>query len=311
MGRPALAASRAVEILALLAARPTQSFTLTEIAGQLDLSPASCHALMKVLSEAGYVSRHPAHKSYELGPALVAIGHAALERHRAIDLARDEVRRLADDLHIEAIASAPIGSELIVLARAGRPRHLELLPRIGQRLPIVPPIGAVFIAWEPEVQIESWLDRSDATGRDRAQLRKRLGQIRDRGYEIVLESPTRDRIAEVLTSLAISPHAGDARASLAGLISVLLHEEHYPLAINDNDDYDVNYCMAPAFGPRGQVVLGLTLLGFPNKLSGAELRKYADALVRCARLITLSSDGMLPVAPPRAATKRISAKSNA
>ena len=122
MGRPALAAGRAIEILTFLAARPTESFTLTEIAEQLDLSLASCHASMKVLSDAGYVSRHPVHKSYELGPALVAVGHAALERHRAIDLARDEVRRLADDLGLEAIASVPIGDDLVVLARAGRSR---------------------------------------------------------------------------------------------------------------------------------------------------------------------------------------------
>src|SRR3954453_13349657 len=157
MGRPALAATRAVEILTLLAARPNQALTLTEIAVQLDLSLASCHALMRVLEDAGYVSRHPVNRSYDLGTALVALGHAALEHHRAIDLARDEVRRLADELGIEAVASAPIARDLIVLARAGRPGSWDLLPRIGQRLPLPPPIGAVFVAWDTEAAATDWI----------------------------------------------------------------------------------------------------------------------------------------------------------
>jgi DNA-binding IclR family transcriptional regulator len=294
MGRPALAASRAIEILTLLAARPTQSFTLTEIGDQLDLNLASCHALMKVLSEAGYVSRHPANKSYELGPALVAMGHAALERHRAIDVARDEVRRLAGELDLEAVASAPIGQELIVLARAGRPRYLDLLPRIAQRVPLAPPIGAVFVAWSEPPQIADWLDRSQPSERDRAELERLLGSVRESGYEIALETPTRNRIAEVLTELAMHPHASKARSTLAGLIGALLHEQYHPALLVDDQFYDVNYVMAPVFDARGQVVLGLTLLGFPPQMTGAILRSHADALVRCARSITVSTDGRVP-----------------
>jgi len=294
MGRPALAATRAIEILTLLEARPTQSFTMSEICAQLNLSPSSCHALMKVLSQAGYVARHPVHKSYGLGPALIAVGHAALECHRAIDLARDEVRHLADKLHMEAIASAPINQDLVVLARAGRPRYFELLPRIGQRLPHIAPVGAVFVAWDSSSQTERWSADSDCSPDNRTELETLLSQIRRRGYEVALATPTRDDISQMLTNLALSPHSSDARSSLTTLIRKLLNETYFLKEICDDHTYNINYCMAPVFGPNGQVVLGLTLLGFPSEITGAALSSYVAELVNSARLITLSADGHLP-----------------
>ena len=49
-----------------------QTTTLSEIAGELDLSIATCHAITAVLVARGYLLREPAGKTFTLGPAVVA-----------------------------------------------------------------------------------------------------------------------------------------------------------------------------------------------------------------------------------------------
>src|SRR5262245_58621931 len=121
MARPAPAATRALAILDLLAANPDDVFTLAELGKRLDLSAGSAHAIVNAMAEAGYLVRHPTNRSYSLGPAVVAIGNAALDRHPVIAAARDEMKRLADDFDAECMASMPVGDEIVIVGRAGRP----------------------------------------------------------------------------------------------------------------------------------------------------------------------------------------------
>ena len=86
--------ARVIDVMNFLAARPTESFTLTEIALHLGLSNGSAHRVLTTLAESQYLSRHPKTKTYSLGMALVAIGQAALAKHRDIDIARRELTRL-------------------------------------------------------------------------------------------------------------------------------------------------------------------------------------------------------------------------
>src|SRR5258708_37627648 len=74
MPRPALSGDRALQVIDVLVAHPTQRFTLTELSRRTAINPASAHALLAVMLRAGYVQRHPEHKTYTLGPALVAAG---------------------------------------------------------------------------------------------------------------------------------------------------------------------------------------------------------------------------------------------
>ena len=156
MSRPALAASRAIDILNFMAAHPTEAFSLSELVEHLQVNFASCHAILTVLTKDGFLERHPKHRTYSLGPALVAIGHAALESHPAIDIARDEARELAQQLDLEVLLTARTGTDLIALARAGRQVAPNAALPVGQRMPLVPPLGAPFMAWAPEAQLRTY-----------------------------------------------------------------------------------------------------------------------------------------------------------
>ena len=83
MPRPAPAADRAAGIVSFLTAHPSRGFTISELVEHLGMNLASAHATLAVLSDHGFVIRDPVHRTYTLGPALVATGFAALEQHRA------------------------------------------------------------------------------------------------------------------------------------------------------------------------------------------------------------------------------------
>ena len=89
MARRSPAVDRAVAVLNHLAAAPRQRFTLSELARDLDLNKATAHALLATLVDVGYLVRHDDDKSYALGPALIALGNAALASSPAATLAQE------------------------------------------------------------------------------------------------------------------------------------------------------------------------------------------------------------------------------
>src|SRR4051812_41288311 len=173
MPRPALAATRALAVLNFLAAHPADEFTLSDLASELAVNVSSAHAVLGVLAEEGYVVRDPRLRTYSLGPSVVALGSGALERHPAIDHARDEARHLSEELDLGVAVTALAGDDIVFLARVGAYRAHELAVQGGQRIPLVPPVGAVFMAW---LDPEPWLARAT----DRAAMETVLDDVRAR-----------------------------------------------------------------------------------------------------------------------------------
>ena len=141
-------------------AHPTESFTLAEITRRTGINPASAHALTAVLLRSGYLQRHPTQKTYTLGAALVATGAAALDQLPAIRAAQAEIGLLSDELQLEVTLTAPTDDEIIVVGTAGEASEFGSALPIGQRVPLNPPLGSVFLAWSTPGRIEQWLSRA-------------------------------------------------------------------------------------------------------------------------------------------------------
>lgn len=288
MSRLALAATRAAKLLNFLAAHPTEGFTLSELSERLGVNVASMHALLASLTEDGYLVRHPRQKTFTLGPAVIALGTAALETHPAVDLARDAARQLAKDTGLE-VALTTLGGEdqILFLARVGGPTARGIPIHVGQRMPFEPPLGAVFLAWG---DAEAWLAKSDEPDR----LRTVLEGVRARGYSVSLEVEARTRLGHALDQLASAPLDGERRESVGHLVRDLGGRPYHALEINAATTYDVSLIAAPVFGPAGEVVLALTLIGFPLGLSGAQVTEFADALRDTALVVTKKARGRIP-----------------
>jgi DNA-binding IclR family transcriptional regulator len=285
-----------VALLNFLAAHPDRSFGVSDIARRLDMNKATVHAMVSALTTAGYLLRHPRDKSYALGPALVAVGNAAAARQMEIvDYARDEMRALADELGLECVASAALGEEIVILAKAGQPAPLGLSVQVGQRLPLAPPLGTVFVAWSDPDDIDDWLRRlgPGASESELARYRNAVATVRRRGYSLGLEADARVKLGHALADL---DDLDDARSQhvVEELVAELGHDEYILLELEHSASYRLSHIAAPVFAVDGRMALALTLIGFRHQLTAEQVPEHAERLRESALAVTKAIHGRAP-----------------
>jgi DNA-binding IclR family transcriptional regulator len=268
VARPAPAIARTVALLNFLAAHPDEAFSLSELARRLDINKATAHAMLLELSDAGYLLRHPTTKSYTLGPALIAVGTAAGGRQlEVVDYARDEMRRLSDELGVQCVASAAIGEEIVLLARTGDPQPLGLSVQ------------------GPE-EIDRWL-RHVGPGTSEAQLaryRAAVDAVRRRGYSIGLDA-----------ARTLGPRP--LRDAAVQVVEEVPHDEYILLELEGSVSYRLSHIAAPVFGNDGRVALALTLMGFRHELTAEQVPEHAARLQSATRAVTRAVHGKGPSGP--------------
>jgi DNA-binding IclR family transcriptional regulator len=287
LARPALSATRGLDIIDFLAAFPGRGFTLSEIMRATGINAASCHAILNALAERGYVLREPGQKSFTLGPVPVAVGESALRAQPLIARAREVALDLARDIDVPVLLTAAVDDEMLgVLGFAdssGRGPDL----RTGERRPMVPPLGAPFVAWDDEDAIAAWLARG-AHARDAdfaAEQRRALELIRQRGFQVSLRRAGSPRLAP-----DASDAAADYKQRMLGVVDTL-GVVPMPETIEPDARYDVILIAAPIFNRAGQCVFNLCLGDFGRMLSGAQVLSHAERLVTAALAVMQAGRG--------------------
>lgn len=294
LARPALSATRAIEIVNFLASHPTESFTLSDLVDRLGVNVASLHAVLGVLTESGYLARHPRHRTYTLGPALVAVGSVALEQHPVVDAAREESRRLSKDLTLDVAITARAGTEVVFVARSGTHRPRGTPAHVGMRMPIRPPMASVFFAWADQSAIREWLDLGpEATDEERRRDLEELRFLRTRGYSVALEGDVRREIGDVLEEIAEHPGRG-SRDAVDELFASAARRTQHLMEIDPRARYDVSSLSAPVFDSSAQVVLAINLIGFAPGLSGSEVMSYGDEALKAGLIVSKRTRGNPP-----------------
>jgi DNA-binding IclR family transcriptional regulator len=290
MARPAPSVERTVRLLKFLADHPRERFTLSEIARRLDFNKATCHAMLSELVDEGMLIRHPTDKSYLLGPALVNLGMAAaLDATEALDIAKSEMNAIHEELDVSCVATAMVGTELVIMARADVQRPLFGYLPIGNRSPLAPPYGAEFMAWAHEQDVEAWLDRHDPalTQEQREGYYRFLDRVRITGYDAtsVEQVMALRRILELL-------HGMPGVAELEEAIKARADARYDESLVNQLAA--VTAVKAPVFGPSGRVVLCLSIGQFDSDIETGDFRRYADRLLEGTRRVTATLHGSEP-----------------
>jgi DNA-binding IclR family transcriptional regulator len=295
MTRPAPAAVRTTEILDFLASNPGERFTLSQIAKGLGINMASTLAILTALSNAGYVHRHPVHKTYALGAALVAIGSAALIQNRAVAVANDVMAKLSHDVDAEVLASVVVGDDIVIVALAGQPRVSGYDVRVGQRVPLVPPLGGVFMAWASDARIERWLEElgKDASEEERNYFRETLAAVRKRGFSLGLESGIRAEMGSVLHDVVTAARDEQKRSQTIDMIAAMRHD-YEVVDLDQAKGHAISNMAAPVFDADGEVILGLTSQGFGAPMKISEIRTVAESLMSAALDVTRRIGGHVP-----------------
>ena len=217
-GRASPPTDRVVRILDFLAGRPDERFGVSELARRIGLSKPTCLGIVTSLTEAGYLVRDAADKTYRLGPSLITLGHKAQESMRVSPAAREELRRLSARFGVTAALSGVIDDRITLLdlvAPAGARPGVE----VGQSYPFAPPVGLMFVLWDDEAE-RNWLAKEPTiplrTHSDR--LNRVIARCRDDGYLVERLTPGGRRLYSLMAGMS-SNLPDELRALLGELVS--------------------------------------------------------------------------------------------
>jgi DNA-binding IclR family transcriptional regulator len=288
MARSTPAVRYAAEMLEFLADDPRTEYTLSEIARAIGHNKASCSGILHTMEQSGLVSRHPVRKRYSVGPALIRLGAAANERYRVIGVASAEVAKLAKELGVEWNISAPIGGYIVELAASYHRVPLFGLD-VGQKVPFVAPVGAVYIAWSSDEDIDEWIQGGESGPPDdakRERHRQSAQAIRVRGYSIGIQSDVYAKILDAVSSTTRDAEGGDGSEEVLGVLRGTSSDDYSLIELRAHAHHHVVFIAAPVFDAARRVIGALTLLGFGAPLSGDDIDVIGQRLSQSAGAVS-------------------------
>ncbi len=277
MPRPSPQTDRVIAIVNVLTERAETGATLSELSVALGQTPGTLVHVLAALAAGGFVVRQPNDRRYHLGPALIAPGQVAAGRFPALGETRAMISELSRDLGYPVFAFARDGDHARLIESVWDLRRPAPWMRIGDVLPIEPPIGSVFVAWSRPEQVDEWLERGQPSATSRAALLRRLDAARALGFVVELRPPLPllDQLSRLLGRGQQLRRAERVGRSIVGV------EDYLPEAIDRRAIYEVSTVSVPVIDADGEVALGINLVGFDEPVAGSELRRLGG-LVRAA-----------------------------
>jgi flavin reductase (DIM6/NTAB) family NADH-FMN oxidoreductase RutF len=197
------------------------------------------------------------------------------------DRARPQVEKLARTLGCEAAALVAVSPDELTTAVTAYGGSASMVEPLGERIPLIPPIGEAYVAGTPELT-ERWLAKIVPQDDDViACYRRRLASVARSGVALTLVGPDvradYDRMHEALAEYAageLTPARERAvRAVLAGTRHVFADAEVEPDAT-----YDVGSVVVPVQGPDGAVAMVLRVTQLPAGVSGRTVQAWIEGL---------------------------------
>jgi DNA-binding IclR family transcriptional regulator len=288
------AAERVMSILTFLGRHPDERFTMSALARELKMNKATAHTLLLTLTSRGFLLRHPADKTYRLGPALVALGESAvLDAREAADFAHAEMRKISEERGMMCWIGAAVGQEIVILSRTDPHNRIGGYPRPGQRLPFAAPVGAVYMAWSTRAAVQDWL----ASGGPKALANAdyyldALAGIRERGFAVNLLPMAGSEFAASMEVEVDFPHRSQV-LSQAEFEHLFRTPEEAGAAAAVN-------LIAPVFHADGRVLLSLTLEAPVETGDDTGLLAHGRRLLEATQRVTQSIRGVAPSGWPPA-----------
>ena len=229
----------------------------------------------------GYGGFSPASRAAPAEPDL-------LSQLRVLDTARGEMERVAADLHLECLAVTVVRDEIVTIGSAGHAYGLGPTDRIGQRMPFVPPLCSVFVAWAGADVVESWLANLDPQmpEEDAQRYREMVATVRRRGWSIALAGRPHIAFELALAQLSVRAPTEAQQQAVREAAVHLGHSSHEPDELGPDELYRVRNISAPVFDESGAVVLMLTLIGLRKVLLMGEIERHRDRLLAATERVT-------------------------
>jgi DNA-binding IclR family transcriptional regulator len=212
-------------------------------------------------------------------------GRVAAERYPVLAAARPEMAALSAEFDLACFAFTAEEDHARLVHYTWPSTQSVPAVRLGETVPMTPPLGMVFVAWADDAVFADWLALApDLDPEQRAHHGEQRRAIRELGFVVELAPPASRQaaLAQVMDDRASPWRDGELHRLLAGaaagafVVTDLIDAR--PLAVTG--------IAAPVFDPTGQVVLSLNLVTFPEPLTTTEVAVIGPAVRSAADRVT-------------------------
>jgi DNA-binding IclR family transcriptional regulator len=211
------------------------------------------------------------------------------------EVARLQVERIARQLACEAAVLVGINDHELTTAVSAYGGSAEMVAPLGDRVPLMPPLGEAYVAWAGDEVVEAWLRRaSSQTPEVVGKYRRRLAAVKERGFAVSRMCDESTPSYADLKDAMLEYAAGNLTPARERAVrSVIADTSRFfeTIDIDEETFYDLGSIVVPVLGPDEQVVLCLRATQLRPGVSGAEVLGWIAALKHAAEAIAEQLDG--------------------
>jgi flavin reductase (DIM6/NTAB) family NADH-FMN oxidoreductase RutF/DNA-binding IclR family transcriptional regulator len=211
------------------------------------------------------------------------------------EVARPQVERIARQLACEAAVLVGVNDHELTTAVSAYGGAAEMVAPLGDRVPLMPPLGEAYVAWAGDEVVEAWLRRaSSQTPEVIGKYRRRLAAVKERGFAVSRmcdqSTPSYGDLKDAMLEYAAG---GLTPARERAVRSVIADTSRFfeTIDIDEETFYDLGSIVVPVLGPDGQVVLCLRATQLRAGVSGTEVLGWIAALKHAADAIAEQLEG--------------------
>lgn len=207
---------------------------------------------------------------------------------RLAEQGRAEMEWLASSLNAECTAMAVVNDQMaVMIAGAGAP--WDTTDRLGERIPLMPPMGELCLAWEDEEAIQRWLSRALPSDECSPQeYRERLRAVRKRGWSVTMKGDYQDEeVFAALREYSSGRYTPAQERNIREIIS-RTSSSYAPITLLDGERYEVDSLLAPVWDSAGKVRLVLRITHLPSSVTARQITAWADQLMLTATAMSIA-----------------------
>jgi hypothetical protein len=200
---------------------------------------------------------------------------------------------------VQCSANTVVDGDILVLAKAGTARSHLGLTAVGERRPLLPPVGICHVAWSGDAAIAEYVGKAETclSPEMLAHLLASFPLVRRRGFAAAASQEGTAYNSREITVLP-TDRLRDAAywQAVFAMIGQLTAEEIQIFDLAEIGARGLSYMSAPVFSPAGTVAFQLVISGLPRALSPAAAEAHAERLCAAAARITAETHGRAPAA---------------
>lgn len=217
-----------------------------------------------------------------------------IEALRLAEAARPHIRRIADRYRCESAVLVTLNEDEMTTADSAYAGTTEVFERLGARIPLMPPIGEVYVAFAPQEIQDHWCSKASSDEKVQARYRRRLATIRRDGYAVVqvgaVGAVQYARLHEALDEYASGPLTPSRERAVREVIAEMSHFFE-PIDICQDKTYELGSIVVPVFNPDGGISMVLRMSQLPQDVCGETVREWVRALQEAAADVTTALRG--------------------